>query len=333
MPCDPNKILLTAQLADINAQIAKVKDDRRFSPGQKHALALYWQHEREKKQAEIQLQALSREVEGCRAQHEYSKTPGSQKQWQAHQQRVLAGRALGRADSRPNAPSAKGPGEAAYQRLIQAELKYKEEQNRFDALRAKDPEFREALDALNVKAESSKNMGPEAKEWEKLTPEELRPAIEHIRAAFETAAWKCFEITEKLCYQALHPDSTDPISLKPYETAFLIYRKMVGFEVQQFDHLLRIGTPPAIFKAFIDAYRNGLEGNVRSQFDQILRIGTANADELKIHPVEWTRSHLQLLIKGNANYWLLFPFHAYWDKSATVTDQGMLAKGRPRWSR
>jgi len=24
----------------------------------------------------------------------------------------------------------------------------------------------------------------------------------------------------------------------------------------------------------------------------------------------------------NDNYWLLFPFHAYWDKSATITDQG-----------
>jgi hypothetical protein len=25
----------------------------------------------------------------------------------------------------------------------------------------------------------------------------------------------------------------------------------------------------------------------------------------------------------NDNYWLLFPFHAYWDKSATVTDKGL----------
>src|SRR6202041_3341585 len=25
----------------------------------------------------------------------------------------------------------------------------------------------------------------------------------------------------------------------------------------------------------------------------------------------------------NDNYWVLFPFHAYWDTSATVTDQGM----------
>jgi hypothetical protein len=26
---------------------------------------------------------------------------------------------------------------------------------------------------------------------------------------------------------------------------------------------------------------------------------------------------------NNDNYWLLFPFHAYWDTSATVTDEGM----------
>jgi hypothetical protein len=26
---------------------------------------------------------------------------------------------------------------------------------------------------------------------------------------------------------------------------------------------------------------------------------------------------------SNDNYWLLFPFHAYWDTSATMTDQGM----------
>ena len=26
---------------------------------------------------------------------------------------------------------------------------------------------------------------------------------------------------------------------------------------------------------------------------------------------------------ANDNYWLLFPFHAYWDTSANITDQGM----------
>src|SRR5207245_7206689 len=36
----------------------------------------------------------------------------------------------------------------------------------------------------------------------------------------------------------------------------------------------------------------------------------------------------------NDNYWLLFPFHAYWDSSATVTDHGMhkLPLGKDRKS-
>ena len=36
----------------------------------------------------------------------------------------------------------------------------------------------------------------------------------------------------------------------------------------------------------------------------------------------------------NDNYWLIFPFHAYWDKSATITDEGMqklpIGKGTAR---
>ena len=36
----------------------------------------------------------------------------------------------------------------------------------------------------------------------------------------------------------------------------------------------------------------------------------------------------------NDNYWLIFPFHAYWDKSATITDEGMqklpIGKGMAR---
>jgi hypothetical protein len=35
----------------------------------------------------------------------------------------------------------------------------------------------------------------------------------------------------------------------------------------------------------------------------------------------------------NDNYWLLFPFHAYWDTSATVTDKGMQTADRQRLGR
>jgi hypothetical protein len=180
MSSDTNKILLHAQLADIEGEIAKIKDDSRFTPGQKYTLAQYWHHEREKKLAELQLDALSHEVEACRAQHEYSKTPGAQKQWKAHEQRVLAGRALGR-PPRSNTSCAKGPEEEAYRRLQQAELKYKEEQNRFDALRAKDSEFREALDALVVKANSPKNMNRQSSEFESVVVPE--PVNEFVKDA------------------------------------------------------------------------------------------------------------------------------------------------------
>src|SRR6266566_3413425 len=100
MPSVLNQILLAAQLADIDAQIEAVNKDRRFSPGQKHALARYWQHEQEKKRSQIHLQRLLRDVEDYKAQHEYSKTPGAYHQWQAHERRALAGRALGPSNSR-----------------------------------------------------------------------------------------------------------------------------------------------------------------------------------------------------------------------------------------
>jgi hypothetical protein len=39
----------------------------------------------------------------------------------------------------------------------------------------------------------------------------------------------------------------------------------------------------------------------------------------------------------NDNYWVLFPFHAYWDKAASVIDQGKFnlpsAPAWPNWSR
>ena len=50
-------------------------------------------------------------------------------------------------------------------------------------------------------------MCPEPLEWKEITPEELIPAIEHIRESFEESEWKCRTVTEKLCYSALHPQA------------------------------------------------------------------------------------------------------------------------------
>jgi hypothetical protein len=144
-------------------------------------------------------------------------------------------------------------------------------------------------------------MATEQAEWERSTPEQLVPAIKRIRELFDTGAWKCSELTRHLCYASLHPQEAGPTSLVPYTSAFATYRRMISSAAQQqFDDLLSVGTPPSVFRAYLDVHRQGLEVDVRDQFDQILQVGIANVSVLRTHPVEWAKSHLQLLVNGNA---------------------------------
>ena len=144
-------------------------------------------------------------------------------------------------------------------------------------------------------------MADEPRNWKRITPERLVPAVEHIRKSFATNAWKYSEVTKNLCHAALHPETREPAALAPYHTAFATYRKIVGRTAeQQFDDLLRIGTPPAVFRAHLDAYQRGVEAEVENQFDFILQIGLTNAQELELLPVEWARAHLQLLVERQA---------------------------------
>ncbi len=58
------------------------------------------------------------------------------------------------------------------------------------------------------------------------------------------------------------------------------------------------------------------------------RIKTASRSRLRTYSSQLSSQsdHVKNEIEPafvNDNYWLLFPFHAYWDTSATVTDQGM----------
>jgi len=147
-----------------------------------------------------------------------------------------------------------------------------------------------------------RNTGAEPAEWEKITPQRLAPAVEHIRESFDTTAWKYSEVTRHMCYAALHPGTTNSNSLVPYQTAFLRYRNIVGaFAEGHFDDLVRAGTLPSIFKAYLEIYRKGIEADVHNHFHQVLQIGLANASLLKMHPVNWAQSHLNLLNNGNAH--------------------------------
>ena len=137
--------------------------------------------------------------------------------------------------------------------------------------------------------------------WKEITPEHLVPAVEHIRNSFNTAAWKCSEVTKRLCYASLHQRATDSIFLAPYKVAFVKYQGIVGSAAQhEFDNLVRVGSPPSVFKAYIDLFRKGLEVEIRNQFNQLLLIGLANVEAVRIPSVEWAKSHLQLLINDSA---------------------------------
>jgi hypothetical protein len=141
----------------------------------------------------------------------------------------------------------------------------------------------------------------EPKDWEQLSPHHLRPAVHHVRKSFETGHWKCSQITQRLCYAALHSEATSLASLARYQAAFRVYRQMIGpTAVSEFDDLLRQKTHPAVFRAYFDVYYEGVKINIRNQFDEILKIGLANSEALKAHPVEWAKSQMQFLIRGNA---------------------------------
>jgi hypothetical protein len=139
------------------------------------------------------------------------------------------------------------------------------------------------------------------KDWEIITHHDLRPAIKHLREEFDTSVWKCSHITEPLCYAALHPHEKDDLeALIPYQQSFADYRIIIGRLAQRdFDRLISSGAPPSIFKAYIDVFSKGLEIEMFRLFSEVLQIALANPELLEMRPVEWAKTHLNLLLTAN----------------------------------
>jgi hypothetical protein len=77
---------------------------------------------------------------------------------------------------------------------------------------------------------------------------------------FDEGVWKCSQVTEKLCFAELHPDEKQ-VDLGPFRSAFIMYRKIIGpAAAQEFDRDYQLGTPPAIFHAFLQVLSAGIEG-------------------------------------------------------------------------
>jgi hypothetical protein len=155
---------------------------------------------------------------------------------------------------------------------------------------------------------SDKTRVSELKEWQALTPETLRPAVEHIRKAFGTDVWKCRQLTEVLAFAALHPEDAVRSDFSDYHSQLPVYLQIVGSAAEkEYKKFLAVGTPPAVFRAYLNVLRRGIESAIAKRFNDLLQIGLTNAASLSSGPVQWAQSHLQLLIHDcshTLNIWI-----------------------------
>lgn len=138
----------------------------------------------------------------------------------------------------------------------------------------------------------------QAKDWRDITPRTLISAVEHIRKMFDEGAWKCSWVTQNLCFAALHPEGKQT-DIDSYESAFVQYRTIIGSAVAgEFDRQIQIGTPPAIFYAYLQAMDAGLRTEIRRLFADLLNIAATHSAKLDEHPADWAESHLSMLINS-----------------------------------
>jgi pyrimidine deaminase RibD-like protein len=142
-------------------------------------------------------------------------------------------------------------------------------------------------------------MPENVEDWKAITPSTLVAPVEHIRRMFDEGVWKYSQVTEKLCFAELHPDDKH-IDLDPFKSVFPAYRRIIGpAAAQQFDRDHQLGTPPAIFHAFLQALFAGVRSEIHRLFNDLLQMAIAHREGLKEHPAEWAKTHLSILLDGN----------------------------------
>ena len=147
-----------------------------------------------------------------------------------------------------------------------------------------------------------------SQKWQAITPEELQPATEAIRHKVEHHGfWQSRQSTMKLCYAALHPapsasGQTEAENLAPYKQ-FLV--ALLGQRIESmFSGSDRLS--PLIFKSYLDVLEAAMKVFVRVGFQELFEIAKARHDVLGMHPVEWAKRHVEILIsaeKSRIRFW------------------------------
>jgi len=155
------------------------------------------------------------------------------------------------------------------------------------------------VDGKWKEAESAAKRWELSRKWEAITPEELRRAVEAIRHTFEHyACWRPKQSTMKLCFAALHPESPDDLGRAEVQDLASYRRFLMALLGPQVERLLLGSNHPApvIFKSYLDVLEAALKIALRANFKQIFEIAKARIDLLCVHPVEWAKRHIEILL-------------------------------------
>lgn len=121
---------------------------------------------------------------------------------------------------------------------------------------------------LRRSREVLKNSPDRPKDWEEITPPQLKPAIKHLRDDFKSNAFQMTHRAEAGCYLALHPDLAMQATFKGGFTNPIppdrraVWRQFYARE-----------TEPAIFRFWCDELANGFVEMISTSFAAFLKIG------------------------------------------------------------
>jgi hypothetical protein len=248
------------------SRIRNLDTDKTISREERDLLCLYYTREQEKLQLKLRVFGEAEKVKGLESA---IRSDGEVLVQKAESERYLAEEALVKARS--------------------------EQQRAFTEL--------ECLcrdDASWEKQGTAARRWQESRKWQAITPDELQPAVEAIRHKIEHyGLWQSSQSTMKLCFSALHPgpnmnSGLDSEDLAPYK------RFLVGFLGQPIEKLL-LGSDrpvPLIFKSYLDALETATKTVIRAGFQEMFEIAKARNDLLGMHPVEWTKRELDILISA-----------------------------------
>src|SRR5277367_6581167 len=111
-------------------------------------------------------------------------------------------------------------------------------------------------------------------DWKGHTPPELIEAVSHLRERFNSASWNVDQVTQRLCYAALHP-AEEVKDLLEYKRAFNQMKLIVGRSMlERFSALLLQRTDPAYFAAFFSIREWLLRSQVGYTFQELLAIAS-----------------------------------------------------------